>query len=309
MIAAITGANGFIGQHLVHCFGEAGWDVRPIVRGDFATTQTRLEERFRGVDVVVHAAGATRAPTERLLHEANVALTERVANAARAARVGRLVFLSSQAAAGPSTSRERSIDEETTPQPIERYGKTKLDAERVLHCAVGLPFVVVRPAAVYGPKDRDFLSMFRLVHRGIAVHPGNREQWISIVHVHDLAMGVLRASSAPSADGKIFFMANAEPIQWGELFSRCAASVGRKLVLDAQVPRALVRAGALLGDVAAQVTRRASLLTSRKVALSAPKYWICSSQRAYRELGFAPAISLDDGLRTTYEWYAANGWL
>src|SRR4051812_7186906 len=107
MIVAITGANGFIGEHLVRRFGDAGWDVRSVVRRDVELD--RLPSCFAGADVVVHAAGATRSPTVAQLRESNVGLTARVIDAAQSASVRRVVFISSLAAAGPAPSREKAV--------------------------------------------------------------------------------------------------------------------------------------------------------------------------------------------------------
>src|SRR5205085_3258016 len=103
MIVAITGANGFIGRHLCRRFAHAGWEVRPVVRADSASAEAA---KFRGADVVVHAAGATRAPTTAQLVASNVDLTKRVVEEAGRSGAKRLVFISSQAAAGPAGSRE-----------------------------------------------------------------------------------------------------------------------------------------------------------------------------------------------------------
>jgi nucleoside-diphosphate-sugar epimerase len=309
MIVAVTGANGFIGRHLVRRFSEAGCDVRPLLRRDLTVRREELARTLDAADVVVHAAGATRAPTVAGLRNSNVRLTELVIGASRLAGVGRLVFVSSQAAAGPSRSRDEPVTEAEPAVPIEAYGQTKLDAERLLHSAEGLPFVIVRPAAVFGPGDRDFLAVFRLAHKRIAIYPGNRNQWISIIHVDDLVEGILRASTVRNVEGRTYFMANAEPVRWRELFRACAAAVGRPLLAEVQVPRFAVSLGAAFGDAMAVATGRAGLMTTRKAALAAPAAWVCSSTRAHRELQFAPGVALADGIRATYEWYRANRWL
>ena len=309
MIVAITGANGFIGQHLMRRFAEAGWETRPVVRRDFEMGPASIDRLFADANVVVHAAGATRAPTRAGLLESNVALTGVVINAARKARVGRLVFVSSQAAAGPADSRERPVTEDSEERPRESYGRSKLAAEAAVRTANGLPFVIVRPAAVYGPGDRDFLAMFRLSRFGVAVHPGNRDQWISIVHVDDVARSIVLASSASRAIGGTFFIANDEPVQWRTLFAEAARCASRRLAVDVEIPGAVVRFGAAIGDVAARVTGTASLLTSEKVALGEPPYWICSSARAKRDLGLTTSIRLQDGLCETYHWYFTHHWL
>jgi nucleoside-diphosphate-sugar epimerase len=305
MIAAITGANGFIGRHLVRRFAEAGWEVRPVVRGDYAAS--RLEESFAGADVVVHAAGVTRAPTSAGL-TVNATLTEQTAAAARRGGVPRFVLLSSQAAAGPASSLDTPVREDAPPAPIEAYGRAKLEAERLVRES-GIPFVILRPAAVYGPGDRDFLALFRLTRRGIALHAANRGQWISIVHVRDLCAGIVQAATDDRAVGETLFLANAEPVQWSELFRLAARCAGRTLSVDVDVPRLLVDIGATLGDVAARLTGTTGLLTSEKVALSKPPFFVCSSERARRCMDFATPTPLQEGVCETYHWYLANDWL
>jgi nucleoside-diphosphate-sugar epimerase len=267
-----------------------------------------LDALFDGADVVVHAAGATRAPTVQQLYGSNVALTAKVLAAARAARAGRFVYLSSQAAAGPAASLEVPTTENAPPSPHESYGRSKLAAERLVRAGEN-PFVIVRPAAVYGPGDRDFLAMFRLARAGIALHAGNRDQWISIVHVSDVARAVVLMSTELRAVGGTFFVANDEPVQWKTLFADGARCAERSLSVDLEIPAAVVRAGAMLGDLAARLTGNASLLTSEKLALGEPPYWVCSNERAKQELGFVPSVPLHDGLCETYHWYLTNRWL
>ncbi|MEO7083384.1 MAG: NAD-dependent epimerase/dehydratase family protein [Gemmatimonadaceae bacterium] len=307
MIVAITGANGFIGRHLVQRFTHAGWTTRAITRRDFATGA--VDDLTRGADVVVHAAGATRAPSVAQLRESNVALTQRMLDVARAAAVRRFVFISSQAAGGPAATLAAPVDENATPSPVEPYGQSKLDAENAVRTASGMATAIVRPAAVYGPGDRDFLAMFKLARRGAAIHPGNRDHWLSIIHAHDVADAVLTCATSTTAIGQTYFFANDEPVQWAELFRLGAECAERTLRLDVNVPEPIVKIGAAIGDLTAAVTGRASLFTSGKVALSKPAFWICSNLKARRELSFSPKIDLRRGLGETYAWYRANKWL
>jgi nucleoside-diphosphate-sugar epimerase len=307
MIVAITGANGFIGQNLLRRFGDAGWEARAVVRRDFESGDA--ERLLTGADVVVHAAGATRAPSQTLLRASNVGLTRRVIELARRAHARRLVFISSQAAAGPAPSRERPITEDATPTPHEAYGRSKLEAERLVEAATDLDPVIVRPAAVYGPGDRDFLTMFQLTRFGVAIHPGNRDHWISILHVDDLASAIIAMATDRKSIGQRYFLANDEPVQWRQLFRSAASCANRSLAVDFELPMGLVRAAAELGDLAARVTGHASLVTSEKVALSTPRFWICSSERAKRDIGFSPRVALQQGLCDTYRWYRTHNWL
>ncbi len=305
MLVAITGANGFIGRHLVGRFSDAGWEVRPVVRGDY---ESRIDERFAGVDVVVHAAGATRSPSRAGLRASNVDLTRTTLAAAERSRVRRFVFISSQAAAGPAASLLAPVIESDRAAPTEAYGQSKLDAEELVR-ASGLPWVIIRPAAVYGPYDRDFLTVHKLAARGMAIHAGNRDQWISIIHADDVAAGVLRAALDGCAVTETFFLANDEPVQWRALFRTVAECAGRKLRVDTEVPRALVGVGARVGDLVAKLTGRTSLLTADKVELAKAPFWLCSSARAKEMLGFSPSIELQRGLCDTYHWYRAQKWV
>jgi nucleoside-diphosphate-sugar epimerase len=295
MIVAVTGAAGFIGRHMVARFEREGFDVRPIVRRDFESGA--MESLVRGVDVVIHAAAATRAPTVARLRASNVALTARVVEAARAGGVRRMLYVSSQAAAGPAPSLDQPIDERSIPAPIEAYGRSKLDAESLLRAASDLEAVVVRPSSVYGPGDRDFPIVFALASRGVAIHPANRDQWISIVHVNDLVEGMLRAATKPAAAGRTYFLANDDPVQWNTIFRMCAAFAGRPLWLDAEIPRRVITLAAHVGDAVARLTGHAGLITSEKVKMAYPRFWVCSNARAKRELGFDPAVSLEEGMR------------
>jgi len=307
MIVAITGASGFIGQHLVRQFGAAGWEVRALVRRDIELGKS--PELFAGADVVVHAAGATRAPSVDLLETSNVALTSRMLQAAADARVGRFVFVSSLAAVGPAMSHDKPIDETTVPAPLEAYGRSKLDAERLVQASKDLPTVIVRPAAVYGPGDRDFLELFRLARHGVAIHAANREHWLSIIHGDDVARAIVRAAVATEAPGRAYCLGNPEPVQWAELFRLVARCANRELRIDIDIPSFVIDAGAAVGDVVARVTGRAGLLTTPKVALSKARFWTCSSRLAARELGFVASTPLEQGLCDTYRWYREHGWL
>jgi nucleoside-diphosphate-sugar epimerase len=306
MIIVVTGANGFIGRHLCTTLANRGYETRPVVRADFS--DDRFEQILDGANVVIHAAGATRAPTRARLRASNVALTRRAVDASRAAGIKRFVFVSSQAAAGPARALDRPTREEDRPAPIEEYGISKYDAEELVR-ASGLPSTIVRPAAVYGPGDRDFRAMFALAHHGLAIHPGNREQWISIIHVRDCVDGIIRIATASVAEGHQYFLANDDPVQWGTLFDLARAAASARHVVDVEIPMPVVRAGAWLGDLVARITGHAGLLTTQKVLLGTAPYWVCSNERARRELGFVPTTPLDVGIAETYRWYLENGGL
>jgi nucleoside-diphosphate-sugar epimerase len=331
MIVAVTGASGFIGGHLTAELAARGFGVRALsrrpqprdaafvdavdwVRVDYDDASA-LDRVFCDVSIVFHAAAATRAPTREELECANVELTRRVLSAMRLGGVGsarrRFVYVSSQAAAGPAAALETPSRECDDPRPIEAYGETKLAAERIVQeeSDGDVTTTVIRPASVYGPRDRDFLQLFRLAHRGIALHPANRDKWISIIHVRDLVRGMIDAATNPLSSGRSYFLANDQPVQWSSLFQLGASVSGKQLSMDIELPRALVAIGARAGDIFARATGTATLLGSEKLALSRPSYWVCSTERAQRDLGFRASTSLADGFAETHSWYVEHGWL
>jgi nucleoside-diphosphate-sugar epimerase len=330
MKAIVTGATGFIGSHLVEALTAAGEEVRCLVRrpgsvaspgvwrlyiADFGRPDLGVADSlFDGVDTIYHLAGATRATSAAAFHEANVAITERLLDRVeRVKRNGappRFVYISSQAAAGPTAEGKDAITEDDAPAPIEAYGRSKLAAEQVVRGASNrLPVTIVRPVAVYGPGDGDFLSVFRLVRRGVAIYPGIRDATVATIYVDDLVRGMIAAAHAPAAVGGTYFMGHPQFATWRMIYEAAAEVTGNKRLLEFDVPLPLVRIGGVAGDLLGYLTRRPPLLSSGKATLAGPRYWTCSSARAARDFGFTATTSLHDGLHATYDWYLRHHWL
>jgi nucleoside-diphosphate-sugar epimerase len=318
MAVIVTGANGFIGSHLVKALAEAGDDVRCLVRKPVTVdspTRARFhptnftrhdlglpDSVFEDVTTVYHLAGATRATSDGEFLEANVGVTERVID--RVLGKPRFVYVSSQAAAGPSVEGRGVRTEEHPPAPVEAYGRSKLAAERaVMTRADKMPVTIVRPVAVYGPGDRDFLSMFRLVRRGLAVYPGIRDQSVATIFVTDLVRGLIAAARSPVAIGKTYFLGSPRFATWREIYAAAGRIVGKDRLRELDVPLRLVRLGGIFGDVIGDLTGSPPLLTTNKAALAAPRAWTCSSTLARTDFEFVARTTLADGLRKTYDWY------
>jgi nucleoside-diphosphate-sugar epimerase len=325
MTEIVTGASGFIGGHLVDALASRGEEVRCLVRRplpaassptarvyrtDFAQADLGLpDEAFDRVDTVYHLAGATRAASEPAFHAANVTATERLMDRVlRAGVLPRFVYVSSQAAAGPAPDEAHPLSERDAEAPIEAYGRSKLAAERaVLARRRELPVTVIRPVAVYGPGDRDFLSIFRLLKRGFAVYPGIRDSLVNTIFVADLVGGIVAAARSSAAMGKTYFMGHGKPATWRAIYREVARVLHRERFLEINIPLAAVRLGGMGGDLVARVTGRTPLINGSKAALAGPTFWTCSSERAAKDFGFAAPTSLSAGLRQTHDWYLEHG--
>jgi nucleoside-diphosphate-sugar epimerase len=331
-VAVVTGSRGFIGSHLVEGLVAQGIRVRLLMRAgttpELAAVSGGAIEQFivdyddprslektralEGADYVFHLAGVTKGVSQREFNAGNVLPTTRLLDALSAQNDGQLkrfVLVSSQAAGGPARALDAPRDESQVCEPIEQYGRSKLEAERVVASRGDrIPFTIVRPSAVYGPRDRDFLTIFKYARRGLGLYPASRDRYLSLIHVRDVVRGILAAAQATQAAGHAYFLTAEPAVSWRDVYRAVAEAVGRQ-VSEINLPQALVDAAGLLGDLHALVTGTPTLVTRQKVTLSRADYWICSGAKAERDFAFRAGIGLREGMRETYRWYVEHGWL
>jgi dihydroflavonol-4-reductase len=245
--ALVTGATGFVGSHLVERLLREGVEVACLVRPTSSLAHLEgldverrvatledpeaLERAVEGAELVFHCAGLTRARSLPAYAAANVAGTQRLLHAVaqQGRTLRRFVYVSSLAAVGPCPSDE-PFDERTVCLPRDAYGATKLAAERaVLAELKWLPGVVVRPPAVYGPRDRNFLPLFRMARRfGLAPVIGSPAKQLTLVHAADLADCLWRAATVDAAEGQAYFVGSGTHT-WSEVLDALAEALGKRL--------------------------------------------------------------------------------
>jgi nucleoside-diphosphate-sugar epimerase len=317
-LVSVTGATGFLGLHTVEAFRREGWRVRAIVRPgrrralpagveirEAALSAADLPPAIDGSDVIVHAAGLTRAADNSAFERVNVGGTGAVVEAANACRA-RLVHVSSQAAIGTGTI-ERPAREDDPARPINAYGRSKLGSERVLRDRAEVPWVIVRPSAVYGPGDRQFLSLLRLARRGIFPLVGPPDWAVTLAYVEDVARAIVLSAEAEAVSGTALFIGHPEPNRPDGVLRALADLLGRPY-RPRRVPGPLARMVARIGDVSWKVGHRPMLDSARLQELDAEGF-VCAVERARDMLGFAAAVPLAEGLDRTIRWYRAQGWL
>jgi nucleoside-diphosphate-sugar epimerase len=308
---AVTGATGFIGWHICERLRDDGWTVIAIVRPASQRAVPQGIERVAAdldasaivsgcprADVVVHAAGVVRARSTVEYRAVNVDGTRAVVEAASVLDA-RLVHVSSQTAAGPAP-RDQPCREDDKSDPITDYGRSKLEAESVVRDTVGLRWTILRPAAVYGPRDRQFLPLFQTARRGIFLRLPNAATFsVTLVHVDDVARAVVGVCERQGIDGEVFFIGHPTSTSMDELLETVARTFDRAY-RPIPVPFALARLGAWLG---------AGGLSDERLREITSAGFVCSVERAEQRLGFRAAIDLAEGFRHTAAWYRANHWL
>ena len=322
----VTGASGFVGSHVVDALLARGYAVRCLVRSESnldwlpgdrvqfcrgsMTDATSLDEAVRNVEVVIHSAGRVRAEGEQGYEDVNVHGTRRLVQAVEKEARGlkRFVLVSSLAAGGPSKpGQPRSEDDPDA--PISAYGRSKKRGEEeVERLGSAIPWTILRPSAVYGPRDRGFMVLAQLAMRGFSFRLGGAAQPVQVIHIRDFVQATLLAMDLPRAVGRRYYIANPEITHWNEVGGLMARLLG-KSPRTLAVPRwaiPIVGRSAALGSLA--LRRQNTLPADRLRDLLAPA-WTCLTERARTELGFQAETDLEPGLAETMSWYRSAGWL
>ncbi len=317
-LVSVTGATGFLGPHIVEAFRRQGWHVRAIVRPGGARpappgAEVReaplvarpLAAALAGSDAVVHAAGLTRGRDALTLDRVNVEGTQAVVEAANECGA-RLVHVSSQAAIGTGTI-GRPAREDDVPRPVTAYGRSKLAGEAVVGDRATVPWVIVRPAAVYGPGDRQFLPLAKLARRGLFPKVGPPSFALTIVYVEDVARAIALVAEHGAADGQSLFIGHPVPETPESVLRAMAVQIGRAY-RPRRVATGWLRALARFGDVGWRLGYEPMLDSDRLSELTAEGF-VCAIDRARDAAGFVATVPFEEGIARTVRWYRERGWL
>ncbi len=324
-VALITGGPGFIGSHLAEDMAHAGWRVRALVRRpdklrwlqglDVEIAKGDMEEppslpaALRGVDLVVHCAGLTKANSRGEYMRANAEGTRAILDASVRAGVRRFVYCSSQAAAGSGTA-SHPRTEEDLPEPLTHYGASKLAGERIVQESTHLEWLILRPPAVFGPRDEQFLPLFQMI-RKYRRYPafGGDERLYSWVFVRDLVAALRLAAETENGLRDTYFVASEQPVTWREVSLAIASLRNSRIRPFPTVPLPLLQGIALLCEGIARVRGKAALFSRQKLAEITATGWVVSSEKISRKLGFHCQFELREALRETLDWYEGQGWV
>lgn len=326
MKVLLTGATGFIGSFLAEFLLDKGYEVRCLVRtssnlrwiADLDVechygSLDNIESLIRGlkdVDYVFHLAGLTKALKPEEFMKANEQGTKNLVRAVLESKkkLKRFVLVSSQAAAGPSPTIE-PIDEQTPPSPVSAYGKSKLEAEKIVNSIKDrVPVTIIRPPAVYGPRDTDVLQFFKTVKTGLLPKFDGKEKYVSFIYVKDLVQGIFLAGTRKKGEGKIYFISSPRPYSW-EKIGKTAQQVMQKKGFKVNIPSFLMDGLSFAADGLSKITGKAYIINRQRVVDIKQDFWVCSSKQAKTDLKFEAKTSLEQGIRETISWYKEKHWL
>jgi nucleoside-diphosphate-sugar epimerase len=344
----VTGASGFIGKQLVDALLACGDDVRCLVRSTSVVEPLRqlgaelvigdvnqpatLPAALSGVNVVYHLAGLTKAFGFAAYRRVNEEGVRHMAEAcARCTTPPVVVVVSSLAAAGPMTDHERLRIETDPAQPVSHYGISKRGGELAAERWAGeVPITVVRPPIVLGPGDATGFILFRNIRRFRLYFVFGAGRRISVVYVSDLAAGLIAAAQrgerlpAPEPNHKTasnsdcfnsptgghgYYFVAAEHPQFSDLNRLIARAVGRPRAWTIRLPLPAIWAVGAASELTSRVTRRPDYVNLDRARELTAGHWICSAEKAQRDLGFVPSAPFSDRIEQTVQWYREQGWL
>ncbi len=278
------------------------------VAGDFSEASwPAVVAALSGCHAIVHVAGLVKARSLAEYREVNVAGTRRLLEAAgRSSPDALFVLVSSQAAAGPAVD-GRPRTEEGPAQPVSWYGRSKLEAEQLVEREWKGPWIVLRPAVIYGPGDRGLLTLFRAAARGWVPVPAGRSR-IQLIEAARAARAIALVAARADLAGRTAFLCDPEPVA----ISRLAGMIARLPERPARLvpmPDVLVRLAGFAATLREALTHRSLPFNADKAREVLAGDWLCEPALMQKHLSVPPPSPLEYGLKSTWEWYRREGWL
>ena len=325
-VAVVTGANGFVGSHLVDHLLEKNYEVRCIVRksSDLKWLNGKdikifdcglldiegMSKAFQNADYIYHVAGVVKSKKPEGYFKGNVDTTKALLDAAcmNVSTLKRVLVVGSLTTVGPSTN-ETPADENIIPKPITTYGRSKLAQEELANSYKGkLPITICRAPAVYGERDTEIFVFFQTFNKGLMTTIGFDRKAISLIHVRDLVEGFVLAAQSEKAKGETYFISSDKYYTWDEV-GEVTGKIMSKKPFKVAVPHPVVYSVPAIAQFLSLFSRKPATLNLEKAKDITQHAWICSTSKAAKDFGYRQKISLEQGIERTVNWYRQMKWL
>ena len=326
-IAIVTGANGFVGSHLVDYLLMKNFELRCIVRKSSNLRWLKnknviifdcglfnkdgIRKAFNGANYIFHVAGVVKAKNEAGYFRGNVEATKVLLEVAEEFKenIKKFLIVSSQTVSGPSSSINNPVNEETECKPLTTYARSKLKQEQVtLAFKEIFPVTICRAPAIYGERDTEIFIYFQVFNRGLTTMIGFDKKELSLLHVADLVEGLYLAAISDKANGEIYFISSEKFYTWDEV-GQITSKVLNKKAFRIRLPHFIVFTVAAFAQFFAMFSSKPATLNIEKAKDLTQRYWTCDTSKAIRDLGYSQKISIEEGIKRTCDWYKQMKWI
>jgi len=319
----ITGSNGFVGSVLANNLKE-NYEVTCLVRHasnanllsknieikyiDYNNTK-EIMKLLHGQDILIHTAALTRAKNWQQFKKINVDLTEKLIEFYnKTTSLKQFIFISSQAAAGPAPNKNTLKLESDECHPVTMYGNSKLLAENLIKEKTEKPWTIIRPVAVFGPGDSDFLQYFRLIKKHLAMFIGFQQKYYNFIFVDDLVEMISKTITNEKAYNETFFARGTDVLSIQQ-FVHYIEGVMNTKALHLHIPQFLLYPIAMISEILTVFSYRPPIVNREKIKEFKQNNWIVSGVKAKKILDFEFSGNMLDKLEITYQWYKDKGWI
>lgn len=324
----ITGANGFIGQHIVQAALSQSFEVFAGVRKGsnvdslkhFSVTITYLDyENVKSLtqvlddikpNYIIHNAGLTRTPDYNEFLRVNRDYLIHLVDAIRLSKISldKLLFVSSLAAFGPADFQSNGIvSNDSKPHPVTNYGRSKLEAEKYLKEQTDIPYNIVRPTAVFGPGEKDIFNVFEMLNFRINALVGYATQKLTFIFVKDLVNIIIKATLTPHVH-KAYFAADGNTYSGHDFPDAIQKGLGKK-AFSIKLPIGLIKVIAFVSEKIGLMTGKFPTLYVERVHEIKARNWSCDTNDLIQDLDFKAEFTLEQAVLDTIKWYKVHQWL
>jgi nucleoside-diphosphate-sugar epimerase len=305
----VTGATGFIGTHLVKALVEEGRDVKCLVRKtsntkfleglgvEFFYGDLRIKDSLKGiikdVNIVYHLAGEIYSKRSRDFYRINLDGTKNLVEVGLSENIDKFIFLSSIAAVGPNREHDILLNEQSLCSPINPYGRSKLEAEKLLTKffeKYEFPAIIIRAPIIYGPSKQSNIitKILHMIYKNRFLIMGDGKNLRSLCYIDNLFQGLTRVEESSNSIGGIYFVSDEKPYTFNEIFQTIAQQLGTSLK-ETHLPNCIGKACGLACKLLATIGfYSSSLNTIWNMVLD----MACDISKAKRELNYNPRVSI-----------------